>query len=96
LVFSRERKPSIQEPQERLSYKAAAITASPGLFEFVLKQLEVTIPSEGGIPTFLPWAALLRSWNEALPAGHEWRYKDRRNLRRDFLKAFDQIVNYYY
>jgi hypothetical protein len=31
-----------------------------------------------------------------LPAEHKWRYEDRRNFRRDFLEAFDQIVNYYY
>jgi hypothetical protein len=65
------------------------------LFEFVMKQPEITVPGEGGIPKVPSWAALVRSWNESLPAGHEWRYKDRRNLRRDFLKAFDQIVNYY-
>jgi len=66
------------------------------LFEFVMKQPEVTVPSEGGKPNVPSWAALLRSWNEALPAGHEWHYDDRRNFRRDFLMAFDQIVNYYY
>ena len=65
------------------------------LYEFVMKQPEVTVPSEGGKPNVPSWAALLRSWNEAFPAGHEWRYDDRRNFRRDFLKAFNQIVNYY-
>jgi hypothetical protein len=66
------------------------------LFEFVMKQPEVIVPSEGGIPDVPSWAALLRSWNEALPAEHKWRYENRRNFRRDFLEAFDQIVNYYY
>jgi hypothetical protein len=65
------------------------------LFEFVMKQPEVTVPSGGGKPNVPSWAALFRSWNEALPAGHEWRSDDRRNFRRDFLKAFDQIVNYH-
>ena len=65
------------------------------LFEFVMKQPEVTVPGEGGRPEGLSWAALVRAWNESLPAGREWHYTHRGNLRRDFLKAFDQIVNYY-
>jgi len=65
------------------------------LFEFVVKHPEVTVPREGQINVGPSWAALLRAWNEGLPAGHEWRYDDRRNLWRDFQKAFDQIVNYY-
>jgi hypothetical protein len=65
------------------------------LFEFVMKQPEVTVPSEGGKPNVPSWAALFRSWNEALPDGHDWHYEDRRNFRRDFLKAFEQIVNYH-
>lgn len=65
------------------------------LFEFVMKQPEVTVPGEGEYPNVPYWAALFRSWNESLPARHEWRYKDRRNFRRDFLKAFDQIVHYH-
>jgi hypothetical protein len=66
------------------------------LFEFVMLQPEVRVPAKGEIPKVPSWAALVRYWNESLPAGHEWHYKDRRNFRRDFLKAFDQIVNYYY
>ena len=65
------------------------------LFEFVMKHAEVTVPGEGQVPRVPSWAELLRSWNESLPAEHEWHYDDRRNFRRDFLKAFNQIVNYY-
>jgi hypothetical protein len=65
------------------------------LFEFVIRHPEVTVPGEGQINIGPSWATLLCSWNEALPAGHEWRYDDRRNFSRDFRKAFDLIVNYY-
>jgi len=65
------------------------------LFEWVMKHPEVTVPGEGEVPEVPSYAKLFRAWNEALPAGHEWRYGDRRNFRRDFRKAFDQIVNYY-
>lgn len=65
------------------------------LFEFVMKHPEVTVPGEGQIPKVPSWAQLLRAWNETLPAGHEWRYKDRRNFWRDFSDAYKQIVNYY-
>ncbi len=64
------------------------------LFERVMKHSEVTVPGEGEASIVPSYAKLLRSWNEALPAGHEWRYGDRRNFHRDFRKAFDQIVNY--
>jgi hypothetical protein len=65
------------------------------LFEFIVRHPEVTVPSEGQINIGPSWEALLRAWNKALPAGHEWHYDDRRNFRRDFRKAFDQIVNFY-
>ena len=65
------------------------------LFEFVMRHPKVTVPGEGQVPTVPTWAELFRAWNDSLPAGHEWRYDDRRNFRRDFLKAFDQIVNFY-
>jgi hypothetical protein len=66
------------------------------LFEFVVKHPDVTVPGEGQIHVGPSWAALLSAWNEGLPPPeHKWRYGDRRNFRRDFRKAFDQIVNYY-
>jgi hypothetical protein len=65
------------------------------LFAFVMKHPEVRVPGEGQEPETPPWGALMSSWNESLPDKPEWRYKDRRNFRRDFLEAFDQIVNYY-
>jgi hypothetical protein len=60
-----------------------------------MKHPGVTVPGEGQINIGPSWDALLRAWNKALPAKHKWHYDDRRNFRRDFLKAFDQIVNYY-
>jgi hypothetical protein len=55
----------------------------------------VRVTGEGRLPDLPPWVELLHSWNESLPDGHKWRYNHRGNLRRDFHKAFDQIVNYY-
>jgi hypothetical protein len=55
----------------------------------------VKVSGEGQLPELPPWVELLRSWNESLPAGHECRYKHRGNFRQDFLKAFDQVVDYY-
>jgi hypothetical protein len=65
------------------------------LFEFIMKQPEVSVTGEGRLPDHPPWVELLQAWNESLPADHEWRYKHRGNLRRDFRKAYGQIVNYY-
>ncbi len=81
----KERIPTTPQPSERRM----------ALFEFVMKHPEVTVPGEGQVPSVPSWARLLRSWNESLPDGSEWYCDDRRNFRRDFLKAFQQIVNYY-
>lgn len=55
----------------------------------------VKVSDEDQLPELPPWVELLRSWNELLPAGHEWRDKHRGNFWQDFLKAFDQIGDYY-
>jgi len=80
-------------------------TTSPkrlALFIFVLSHPEVKVPHKGKIPTVPSWRRLLRSWNEHFPEGHPWHYAwsektgwDPRNLKRDFLKAHDQVVNFY-
>jgi hypothetical protein len=65
------------------------------LFKFVMKQPGVKVLNEGRIPK-VPWVKFMRSWNESLLAKEKgWRYKHRGNFRRDFQKAFEQIVNYY-
>jgi hypothetical protein len=72
------------------------------LFMFVLSHPEVKVPHEGESPTVPSWRKLLHSWNEHYPHGHQWQYPwnenigwDPRNLKRDFLKAYDQVVNFY-
>jgi hypothetical protein len=35
-----------------------------------------------------PWRKLLKGWNQTLPEGHAWRYKDVRNFQRDFTNTW--------
>ena len=73
-------------------------TTSPrrlALFMFVMRDPKVKLPSEGDKPTVVSWRELQRLWNEQHPSGDKWNYSDVRNFRRDFNRAFDQIVNLY-
>jgi hypothetical protein len=73
------------------------------IFTFMMKRPEVKVPAEGERPIVRDWRKFMCSWNEQHPEGHEWHYKDvdedgkpdPRNFRRDFVKAYDQIVNFY-
>jgi hypothetical protein len=40
------------------------------------------------------WRSLQSQWNEEYPPGHEWHYRDVRNFRRDFTKAFKSLTGY--
>lgn len=44
------------------------------------------------VPT--PWSSLQAQWNEEYPPGHDWHYSDYRNLRRDFMEAFEALAGY--
>jgi hypothetical protein len=81
--------------REELAPTSMTSSLRLALFEFVMKHPEVTVSGEKQLPRLPSWGKLLRAWNESLPAEHKWRYTDRRNLRRDFLETFDQIVNFY-
>ena len=37
-----------------------------------------------GLKLNASWRQIMERWNQRYPQGHDWHYKDVRNLRRDF------------
>jgi hypothetical protein len=41
-----------------------------------------------------PWRSLQAEWNSEYQPGHDWHYRDFRNLRRDFIQASKSLLGY--
>ncbi len=89
--------------KDDLNTTTTPIPRRMALFMFVMSHPEVEVPDEGQEPVVPSWRTLMHSWNEHYPKGHPWYYGgwseehgwDPRNIRRDFLTAYRQLVNFY-